>query len=581
MESICRGIPMNKANQKINEPANRRIDIRHSPTYRGRMSLATCHLPLATHHSPLTTHQSGFSLLEVLIASAILIFGIVAIVKIFPAGLGVIQQNENAQVAARLAESVQESYARQKGELPDAVVAVNADGSFNTAIDPESTTDDGTTNSIDSVRRVVGETHEVLSNGNVIVNFPQIDFDPNDSFCTDCTSVPPSALILTDPDLRNPRVYREVPLTEVGAAPSPLEFQPNANLTTGRLYFNAANAGQYVRISYTWIDTSNPHNGQSYYVEGERQLIASSSPYDVVVSARTATIPGLGTLEFGQVLPRSWRVVMEAPVAIANTVIDGDSDTIRDQKRQVLMDNFRRGVIPLSGVTVGQEVKVDYAVNDWRWVTETSTVGANGVVDLVFEDVLADEGMHIASVATGESIAPASTDYLTGIVTFNVSLAGTVVRLTYRTGEEWLVQMVKAPATFTNAITTDPEWYRVFADRYWQTADTGVTDYQKALGFPQINAGNTVVVDYVADNPGGSPTPTNSSDDKTFYGEMHAINPDEADYPVFANFPYEVKLYNNYREIIAVRGVSTIARVAWGDKARIRMVEVPTYLTRR
>lgn len=49
--------------------------------------------------------QSGFSLVEVLIAIAILLFGIVAVVRLFPASLTNVQTAAQRTVAAELAET--------------------------------------------------------------------------------------------------------------------------------------------------------------------------------------------------------------------------------------------------------------------------------------------------------------------------------------------------------------------------------------------------------------------------------------------------------------------------------------------
>jgi len=205
----------------------------------------------------------------------------------------------------------------------------------------------------------------------------------------------------------------------------------------------------------------------------------------------------------------------------------------------------------------------------------------------VFEDV-SDVLVTDLKTAPGGPIYPnaSASNYLKGIIAFS-DIPNEPVRVTYKTGEEWFVQLWKAPVTFTDVVTADTETYRQFADRFWQSPNSrdldgdGVADSNRYLGFRQINAGQTVVVDYVADNPGGNPTPTVDSDDRTVIGEMHTISPDAAASPVYTGFSYEVRLHNNYREIISVRGVSAKARVGWVDRGRIRLVEVPTYLARR
>lgn len=487
--------------------------------------------------------SSGFSLLEVLVASGILVFGILAIARIFPAGLGVIRSNNDVNTATRLAEDLQTRYSRLKDELPDAVISVDTSGGFVTNIDPTTSPDDPAPNSVSGVTRVVGEAHEVFSNGSgnfVFVNFPAI-------------ASPTVTSTSADPELQNPRVYRQKTLSEVSSAPGTDQFQQTAAGTLN--IYGSGVAGRYVRISYKWIDSDSTTNGRTYYVEGERHPLPASGGSITVAAADPANPPpGISPANFSTVLAKSWKVVEEKPVAVAS---------ISDEQRL-------SGVVPLTGVTSPDIVKVDYTVEDWRYITEELTVPQSEVLPLLFIDVLANK-VHAAistkkpaNAATVVFPNATNSDYQKGKLSFP-TMKGESLRVTYQTGAEWTVQIAKVPASFTNAVTsTKPETYRQFADRFWQ----GGSDTQ-TLGFKQINAGGTVVVDYA--------TTTGTS----VYGELHAIGKDAASTPVYADYPYEIKLFYPYREIISVRGVSSTARVFWIDKGHYRRVEIPTYLVKK
>src|SRR3990170_7639328 len=69
-----------------------------------------------------TTRQDGFTLAEVLVAFAILVIGVLAALKIFPAGFASIQNNRNRALATRLAEQEIQRWKRLPARLPDAIV---------------------------------------------------------------------------------------------------------------------------------------------------------------------------------------------------------------------------------------------------------------------------------------------------------------------------------------------------------------------------------------------------------------------------------------------------------------------------
>ncbi len=69
----------------------------------------------------------GFSLIEVVIALAVFLFGALAIVRIFPGAIGVIQTSEQRNVAQRMAQTTQARYTISPLTVPEAIVDVDPD----------------------------------------------------------------------------------------------------------------------------------------------------------------------------------------------------------------------------------------------------------------------------------------------------------------------------------------------------------------------------------------------------------------------------------------------------------------------
>ncbi|MBW3635377.1 MAG: prepilin-type N-terminal cleavage/methylation domain-containing protein, partial [Armatimonadetes bacterium] len=72
-----------------------------------------------------TSRRGGFTLLEVAIALAIFVFGALAIIRIFPPALGVIQNSGDQLTAVNFNRSTLARFARQPGLVPDALYDTN------------------------------------------------------------------------------------------------------------------------------------------------------------------------------------------------------------------------------------------------------------------------------------------------------------------------------------------------------------------------------------------------------------------------------------------------------------------------
>ncbi len=95
-----------------------------------------------------TAHRhTGFSLVEILVVLVVLVIGILAIVRLFPAGFIALRNAQNSTFADRLGQAALESLKQGQGTLPDAVY-MYTDSGFNPSVAPDdlySYTPDATT----------------------------------------------------------------------------------------------------------------------------------------------------------------------------------------------------------------------------------------------------------------------------------------------------------------------------------------------------------------------------------------------------------------------------------------------------
>jgi prepilin-type N-terminal cleavage/methylation domain-containing protein len=130
--------------------------------------------------------HTGFTLIEIMVALAIFVIGALAVIRIFPPALGVVQRAERTTIGNRMARSVLARYESQPGLVPDgvydylatAVSATNPSGwnDFEGAVEgtvnrnrslPAGPRDMGDTNltndtALERFKRIVGERHKVL-----------------------------------------------------------------------------------------------------------------------------------------------------------------------------------------------------------------------------------------------------------------------------------------------------------------------------------------------------------------------------------------------------------------------------------
>lgn len=88
---------------------------------------------------PSARTRTGFSLVEILVVLVVLVVGILAIVRLFPAGFIALRNAQNSTFADRLGQAALESLKQGQGTLPDAVYMYvdGANGGFNPNVAPD------------------------------------------------------------------------------------------------------------------------------------------------------------------------------------------------------------------------------------------------------------------------------------------------------------------------------------------------------------------------------------------------------------------------------------------------------------
>ena len=165
-------------------------------------SLRSCCKYLQGRHARAYARRSGFSLIEIAVALAIFVFGALAIVRIFPRALNVVENSGQRAVGQRMAQTTLAQYQNNPLSVPDAIIefeyayAANAGNKYgwsdfpgsvfgtrniNNSLPSEPATDNDLTDPLTTpiketalgrFRRVVGESHTIGANGEVLLRFP-------------------------------------------------------------------------------------------------------------------------------------------------------------------------------------------------------------------------------------------------------------------------------------------------------------------------------------------------------------------------------------------------------------------------
>jgi prepilin-type N-terminal cleavage/methylation domain-containing protein len=316
--------------------------------------------------------RSGFTLIEIAVALAIFVVGALAIVRIFPAALSVVQTSEQRAIAMRLSQSTLARYASNDLSVPHATYdydatltsspgyfsdfggAVVGTANRNSSLpnDPPRppfdtpgvhNTDFGQS-SLSRFRRIVGEKHKVVQGNYVLTNFAIHEVDPirayreREVLNVQIRNVPSSTdtgeLDFTDAVLADDTstAFNERAASATGDPVRPpilINSRPREEIT--------------FYVSYRWVGPNGRING----VVDEPKEFPNPAGWNANDHDPGRVLQSfIGT---NRVIPGSVRVWYREPITVSPT---------NEEKE--------RGFVPIPGLGAGSEVSIDYTVDDWR-----------------------------------------------------------------------------------------------------------------------------------------------------------------------------------------------------------------------
>lgn len=355
--------------------------------------------------------RGGFTLIEILVALVVFVVGALAIVRIFPPALGVIQNSENRTVATNLSKGTLAAYENDPALIPSAVYEIGAPddvavvGNINTNKSLpgsllETTGDVNNPGFAESAlghfKIIQGETQRILMNNApstpqrttpqryVLTQFPYDWGTGND------------AKAYVEDRVDGVRVYTNNDPTVAPVGSGVLDFS-NAKLASDSRAFND--------IDYRWADGSigtrtatpgtnrrlaprewtNPDLTRFYvsynWFDGNRVQGVVDEPLNPVPSTPPVVAPFAPQVKASGI---AGKAVVDGPIALRVrrrvSTYNAPADPPNEQPRADAM----RGYLPLvftnaddlrrSNQLVYPSVSLTYAVSDWRWLVEDTTL---------------------------------------------------------------------------------------------------------------------------------------------------------------------------------------------------------------
>jgi type II secretory pathway pseudopilin PulG len=519
------------------------------------------------------------TMVEVLVAAAVLMIGVWAVAQGFPTLLANITGEQHRTQAARLADAKINNLRQSPGSLPDAVRGLVP---TTASIDPTSKPKDpfvttNPLNSRDDIYQVEGQMAKVPAPA------------PGSSYALMPVSM--GLLNTSDPGVT---VYTVESLTRMPYPPD----SPATNAPPGYFYLNASGtlfipAGyDGARLDYVWVDSTSV----SHWVEGERLLRANQSPAVqtllVQPAWRKSQTPSFGFTAALSQPSRCWGFRKL-------TLLDPGDDP--DLPGQVAVEpNFGGGLI-FNRADSGKTVLIDYTLRlvhgkRDQYLIEDHTLGESisqidntgptpdpdhrivtvqlgwGGLDKLFPDayVLAvdlQNGLEYYSDDTsGNVMLPPTPDNLrSGQVVLEVPTTsiGHLVRFYYKTTNDAMLSVYKPPTDFIDAATAAAS--DSAANEAWRTYSTSLAGGYTLLQFSLSNLGYTVAVDYVHYDTGVNRLVT---------GELHTLGSDSSGQHAICRLNRSGVI-----EIRAIHGVSLRARSWWiSPSGLLRHYDVDTIL---
>jgi prepilin-type N-terminal cleavage/methylation domain-containing protein len=530
--------------------------------------------------------RNGFTLVEVVIALAIFVFGALAIIRIFPPALGVIQNSGDRLVGNNLNRSLLARYDRSPGLVPDAIYDDNRTTAFWTNSLYGSVAGSRRNNSLPRVTGITGFDGSALKRYRNIVGEKHIVPEPTGSAL--------DQIIYTQfPFAGTVTGYREDSLSGVKIGANGLLDFTNATLDSNNATY-APTTGDFAYVSYQWLE-----NDRYWGVEEERVvLVTNTDQYDVTQAARN---PGAVTLfPSGEVKVRLRRQLV-SPTEIPASFSTDDAAV----GKVTLTHPTSPPANPPLPLPAGTKISFDYEVKDWRWLVFDSVPNASSddpgapadlrLVNLPVRqlDNGADEYLFTAyptqPVNTIQPVIYSNRDAVyaarsvsrTGTIPFTVPATVTTAptsRVAYLTLDNWTQQLSVAAKNYTLYYddTVTPQ------DEYWRQC---VLDANNALlYFHPSEAGKTLLVSYRYTNGTGGATTDAVVENQLLTVDTNIITPVPTSVPnSFASLEGGVarlqlvtqdgsRLTQSVTAITKIQGVGIQSRVAWLDGDRFTQV---------
>jgi len=582
-------------------------------------------------------NRSGISVIEVLVAIAILSIGMLSILLLFPAGLVALQNGAASTNADRLGQAEIEKASAGDIQLLNAVYP-SAYSGFNSntlaSVNPETliqtsipTTSPLTNQSdVDAFRTIQGETVRIPSLNASDVSLYTVVADPIESESLTVNGTPWTGIAgdstpnPTNPDYADP-----------GAELAPGQPQYLIDYANGEICLSAETSGQTYQETIVFTVTGS--NGQVVtQTLNVPALDVSAQP--VWVSLSQLMTPSNTT---GTEPPTPWTKGSDILVRNFTQVPYGGTFSTQDpyQWQYYLPDyasanpssatapSANLGVIafnPLATFLHGPDGKpleavLNYRTYSWHIISEdrlvTSPLGtahlsltsllADTAKDFLSDNTTAFTGLFTYSdpVTYGGAITPAdpdfivldmdkgtvlqegtdySVDYSNGTVSFinpNGTYANDHLRIFYHPARDWAVALAKAPVVYTADTTPGDVAQNEPALSEYISPVTGTTIY-----FPEVDLGKQVDIRFSYTVPGSGGAESYTTTTENMYTiEAAGMNAGVDLTGVLNNQATTIPAGSYNITPLAVKGVSLSAIVIWKDNSIWHNRTISTVLT--
>ncbi len=534
--------------------------------------------------------RSGMTLTELLVAMSILLVGIYAVARGFPALFGNLESERIRTEMVRRVEARVGQLKNRPYRIPDAITGHDPiDASvIPPALYPDETMDPIPGNPRDDLIEVRSESFVVptVQEGETVSVYP---LNLGLATVQDLSAVG-NSLQVYRVDALQPGYRDQADWEQHGPALGDDQFFLDED---GFLY--APSQYPQARVDYVWVDA----NGHRHGVQGEVVENVNSNPAAAPVRATLITAPA-----FQNVMPAQSEAEGRVPYT---PVVGGAADVA--PFTAVLESTFGAALL-LPGADSGQSMEVNYQLktepdtNDnprrvpvmmeqtaaptqppyqidlaFRGIDEQTPLFSQDLLGNAFDPPVY---VLVVDLLSGQAFTDADAwvhlDFVEGRLRLDwedaaapltpAQARGRSLRIFYRTINAHTIVVQKTPEafveetvanTYTNQRDVDYRYYRI-------EPDPDAAAYTRLL-FPQSVADQMVVVDYMAvDYVRGDGTEML----KNVTGELHTIPGNTL--AITLNEP-------EVRGVLSVQGVSMIVQGWWrGDGGRVQMVDIATFL---